>query len=380
MKSLLKRRGLLVNGTLGVLLVGGVGAAYLSLESGGDEPAASARTVTVARGDLVESVSASGSLESAKTGALSFGTSGTVEKIYVEVGDKVEKGAKLAVLDRTEALEELAAAKANLAAAAEKDTDTAQGHAAYVQAQNKVKSAQRALDGTVIHAPFAGTITAVNGSEGGPSSGSSGSGSGLGGGSANSSSSGFIEIANPSKLKVASTFTEADTTKLKVGQSATITFSALSGVTANGRVTQIDTEPTTSNNVVSFGVTITLTGRPAKARIGQTSTVTVEVARADDVLYVPSAAVSTAGGQSTVTVLENGRPVVRTVTTGITGTNGVEIKSGLEEGEQVRLTTASGDSDGASGRGGPGGTGPGRGMPGGGMPGPGMGGPPGGGR
>lgn len=376
MKSLLRRRGLLVNGTLGVLLVGGVGAACLSLESGGDEPAASARTVTVARGDLVESVSASGSLESAKTSALSFGTSGTVEKIYVEVGDRVKKGAKLAVLDRTEALEELAAAKANLAAAAEKGTDTAQGHAAYVQAQNKVKSAQRALDGTVIHAPFAGTVTAVNGSEGGPSSGPSGSGAGGG----SSSSGGFIEIANPAELKVASTFTEADTTKLKVGQSATITFSALRGVAANGRVTQIDTEPTTSNNVVSFGVTITLTGRPAKVRIGQTSTVTVEVARAEDVLYVPSAAVSTAGGQSTVTVLENGRPVVRTVTTGITGTDGVEIKSGLEEGEQVRLTTASGDSDGASGRGGPGGTGPGRGMPGGGMPGPGMGGPPGGGR
>ncbi len=343
MKSLLKRRGVLVNGTLGVLLVGGIGVAYLSLGADGDEPVSASRTVTVSRGNLTESVSASGSVESAKTSALSFSGSGTVKKIYVEVGDKVEKGAELAVLDRTEALEDLNAAKANLAVAEDGDTGTTQGYAAYVQAQNAVKSAQRALDGTVIHAPFAGTVTAVNGTVGGSASGSSSSGNDANT-SSSSSSSGFIEIANPSKLKIESSFTEADTTKLKVGQNATVGFSALSGVTADGKVTRIDTEPATTDNVVSFGVTITLTGKPAKVRIGQTATATVTVSEASDVLYVPAAAVSTAGGQSTVTVLENGKPVVRTVTTGVTGTTGVEIKSGLEEGDQVRLTVSTSTS------------------------------------
>ncbi|WP_106399102.1 efflux RND transporter periplasmic adaptor subunit [Actinocorallia populi] len=346
MKPLLKRRGLVLNGTLSVLLAGGVGVACLSLGGDGEEPATSARTTTVSRGSLVESVSASGSVESAKSSALSFGGSGTVKKIYVAVGDKVKKGAKLAVLDQTEAQEDLEAAQANLAAAADEDTDSAQGYAGYVQAQNAVKSAQRALDGTVIHAPFAGTITAVNGSVGGPAV-SSGTESSTAGDS--SGVSGFIEIANPSKLKIEGTFTESDTTKLKVGQSATITFNALSGVTANGKVTQISTEPTTTDNVVSFGVVITLTDRPAKVRIGQTSTVTVEVSRAEDVLYVPSAAVSTAGGQSTVTVLEDGEPVVKTVTTGVTGDSGVEIKSGLEEGDQVQLTTTSADTTSGNG-------------------------------
>lgn len=367
MKSLLKRRAVVVNGTLGVLLIGGVGVAYLSLGDDGGEATATTRTVAVSRGSLTESVSASGSVESAKTSALSFSGSGTVKKIYVEVGDRVDKGDKLAALDQTEALETLEAAKADLAVAADGDTGTAQGYASYVQAQNAVKSAQRALDGTVISAPFSGTVTAVNGSVGGSASGSSG-----GGANSSSSSGGFIEIANPSKLKIDASFTEADTTKLKVGQSAAITFSALSGVTAAGKVTQIDTEPTTTNNVVSFGVTITLTSRPAKVRIGQTSTATVVVSQASDVLYVPSAAVSTAGGQSTVTVLENGRPVTRTVTTGISGTTGVEIKSGLEEGDQVQLNASS------TGTGTNGGF-PGGGL-GGGLGGGNMGGPPGGGR
>ncbi|MDX6739292.1 efflux RND transporter periplasmic adaptor subunit [Actinocorallia sp. A-T 12471] len=366
MKSLIKRRGVLVNGTLGVLLAGGVGVAYLSLGDGAlfgeDEPAsASTRTVTVSRGDLTASVSASGSVESAKSSALSFAGSGTVDEIYVKVGDKVAKGQKLAILDQTEALENLEAAQANLAVAADGDTDSTQGYAQYVQAKNAVRSAQRTLDGTVIYAPFKGTVTAVNGEEGGSSSGSSGSSSaGTAGASA---SSGFIEIANPSKLKVDGDFTEADTTELKVGQSATVTFNALSGVTAEGKVTAIDTEPTTTNNVVSFSVTITLTSKPAKVRIGQTSTVTVVTSEAKDVLYVPSAAVSTAGGQSTVTVVRNGTTSVVTVETGIAGTSGTEIKSGLEEGDTVQV--ASTGTSGSTGSGFPGG-GMGGGFPGGG--------------
>ncbi len=371
MKSLLKRRAVVVNGALGVVLIGGIGVAYLSLGDDGAEPVTSTRTATVSRGELVESVSASGSVESAKTSSLNFTGSGTVEDIYVAVGDKVKKGARLAALDRTEALEDLDKAKADLAVAADGDTDTAQGYATYVQAQNAVKSAQRALDGTVIYAPFGGTVTAVNGNEGGSSSASGGNGGGSG--ATSTSSSGFIELADTSKLKIDGSFTEADTTKLKVGQKATIGFDALSGVTAEGKVTQIDTEPTTTNNVVSFGVTITLTTRPAKVRIGQTSTVTVTVSQVSDVLYVPTAAVSTAGGQSTVTVLENGKPVVKTVTTGISGTSGVEIKSGLEEGQQVQITTTTASGSNTGNR-------PGGNMGGGGIPGGGMGGFPGGGR
>jgi macrolide-specific efflux system membrane fusion protein len=335
MKSLIKRRAFVVNGTLGVLLIGGVGFAYVSLgDDGGGGTATASRTVTVSRGSLTSSVSASGAVQSAKSRSLSFTGSGTVDKIYVKVGAKVVKGQKLGRLDQTEALENLTAAKAGYTVASDADTSTAQGYSQYVQAKNTYLSAQRALDGTILYAPYAGTITAINGTVGGSAGSSSGSSA------SGTTSTGFMEIADTSKLMVEGSFTEADTTKLKVGQAATISFDALTGVTATGKVTEIGTTATTTSNVVSYTATISLTSRPAKVRIGQTATAVVTVAKASNALYVPTAAVTTAGGQSTVTVVKNGKPVVTVVTLGIAGDSGTEIKTGLAEGDTVQIAVA----------------------------------------
>jgi macrolide-specific efflux system membrane fusion protein len=396
-KSLLRRRGVLINGALAVLLLGGAGAAYLSLsdDAGASSPG---RTVPVSRGTVVASVSASGTVASARSRDLSFATSGTVDKINVQVGDKVKKGQMLATVDDANARDDLEAARAALNAAEAGDTSTASGYSSYMQAKASYNSAQRALDGTELIAPFSGTIVAVNGTVGGSSSGSGGSsgssgsggsgGSGSGGsagggvggsagggsggsgssGSAGASSSGsgsgFMTIADTSNLVVTGKFTEADVAKLKKGQQATVTFDAVRNTQASGKVTEIDQTATTSNNVVQYGVTVSLTDPPAGLRIGATASVGVTTAQAQDVLYVPTAAVRTAGGRSTVTVLEGGKQVLRVVQTGVQGDQGTEITSGLKEGDQVLLTLSatagtggfpSGRFPGVGGRGGLGG-------------------------
>ncbi|MBC6466425.1 efflux RND transporter periplasmic adaptor subunit [Actinomadura alba] len=376
MKSL-KRRTLLLNGALVVLLAGGVGIAYVSLADDGDATGATTRTVKVMQGTVEQSISASGSVESSKKQSLNFEASGTVTHLYVKAGDKVTKGKVLARLDRTAAEQDVSAALASLNAA-DDNTSTAQGYASYVNAKNSYDKAVRTLNGTVLRAPFAGTVTAVNGTTGGSSSGSGGgsssstSSSGTSGGTGGSSSStssdtsstgagtGFVELADLSRLQVKGAFTESDTTKLKVGQEANVSFDALTGVTATGKVTAIDTSPTTSNNVVQYNVTIALTTKPSGLRLGQTSSVEVAVARATDVLYVPTAAVRTAGGQSTVTVLQNGKQVVKTVQVGVKGDTGTEIESGLNEGDTVVITTGgTGTAPGGGAPGGPGGGAPG---------------------
>src|SRR5512139_980429 len=119
MESPLKRRRLVVNGVLALLLAGGVGAAYLTLADDGAATTAVSRTGTVTRGKVAATVSASGSIEAARSRSLSFATSGTVAKIYVKQGEKVAAGDVLAKLDQTSALESLQVAKANLTAAAE---------------------------------------------------------------------------------------------------------------------------------------------------------------------------------------------------------------------------------------------------------------------
>ncbi|WP_405087254.1 efflux RND transporter periplasmic adaptor subunit [Microbispora sp. NBC_01389] len=338
MKLSTKRRTLVINGVLVVLLLGGIAAAWASL--GGDSSAGAAPPTTrVTRGTVLASVSASGSVESARTRALSFGTNGTVRTVLVETGDRVKKGQVLARLDDTAARESLEAAKASLDAADAADTSTASGYSQYISARNAYRSAKRALAGTVLKAPFAGVVTAVNGSEGGSSGGSGGSSSQSGQSQSSSqsqgASTGFAEIADPARLRIVGNFTEADVTRIKTGQAATVTFDALTGVTAAGKVSVIDPQPQTNNNVVQYAVTVALTGVPSSVRLGQTATVQVTVGTADDVLTVASSAVTTAGGQTLVTVLENGRQVVRRVETGLKGDTTTEIKSGLQEGDQV---------------------------------------------
>ncbi|MFC4592162.1 efflux RND transporter periplasmic adaptor subunit [Sphaerisporangium corydalis] len=364
MKLSTKRRALIVNGALGVLLLGGAGVALASL-NGGSAAEAAPPTTRVTRGTVLSSVSASGSVESARTRSLSFSTSGTVEKIYVKAGDKVSKDQILARVDDTAARESLDAASASLSAAEDGDTTTASGYSQYIQARNSYRDAKRTLAGTVIKAPYSATIVAVNGTAGGSSSGSSSASSsgssgssgsgGSGGGSAGTgaaagassassgSSGGFIDIADTKRLQVVGDFTESDVTKLKTGQSATVTFDALPGVTASGKVTLIDPVSQTSNNVVQYSATISLSDVPKAVRLGQTTSVQVIVAKADDVLTVPTSAITTAGGQNTVTVLQgSAQRVTKRVEIGVKGDTTTEIKSGLNEGDQVVRTTTTG--------------------------------------
>ncbi|MCC5577412.1 biotin/lipoyl-binding protein [Microtetraspora sp. AC03309] len=400
MKLSTRRRALIVNGTLGVLVAGGAVAAYLSLAgtAAGPASAAGGSTVTVGRGTVLDSVSASGSLESARSASLDFRTSGTISSINVKEGQKVKKGQVLARLDGSSLRDDLTAASASLTVAKEQNESqaTASSYSQYVKALNSYKSAKRALAETVLKAPFSATVTAINGvigdtagsssgGGGGASSGGASSGGGAAGassGGSSSGSSGTIELIDTSRMQIVGNFTESDVTKLKVGQAATISFDALSGVTAQGRVSIINPVATTSNNVVQYPVTVTLTEIPDGVRLGQTATVAVVVDKAENVVTVPTSVITTTGGRTTVTLLRDGQRVTQTVEVGVEGDDTAEIRSGVSEGDQlVRPATTSGGTSGSTGTGGgrmQGGFGTG----GGGMPGgmPGGGGGPAGGR
>ena len=71
------------------------------------------------------------------------------------------------------------------------------------------------------------------------------------------------------------------------------------------------------------------------------------------VIAIPSAAVTTKGGTSTVTVWANGQSATRAVTLGLKGDNTTEIVSGLSAGDQVVMSigTVSGTASSSSGSG-----------------------------
>jgi macrolide-specific efflux system membrane fusion protein len=93
--------------------------------------------------------------------------------------------------------------------------------------------------------------------------------------------------------------------------------------------------------------------------------VSITTGSAENVLIVPSSAVNTTGGRSTVTVQRGEGGEVVEVEVGLAGDSGTEIKAGLSEGDVVVLGSTSSEtgSSGVPARGGmPGGMG---GMPGG---------------
>ncbi|WP_372671392.1 efflux RND transporter periplasmic adaptor subunit [Amycolatopsis kentuckyensis] len=394
-----------INGALVVLLAGAGFGIYQAFSPEPSTAQAQTRSTQVRRATVTETISAAGTLASSYTGAANFSTAGKVTSIDVKVGDVVSAGQKLATVDSTQAAKQLQVAKANLAVAqdsldsAEDAEDTpatgqnsqnstqsaansvTSAQAKLDQAQLDVQTAQEALDNTTLYAPGAGTVTAINGTVGQQSSSGSASSSsqstsssGQGGqGSSNSSassagsssSSGFITITNMTGLVVTTSVAEIDVSKVKTGQKATVTLNALPDKPIQATVSSINLTPTTSGSVVSYGAQLALTDPPDGLRPGQSASVVITVAEAQNALSVPAAAVTTAGGTNIVTVQENGQNVTRQVQVGIRGESTVQITSGLTEGENVVLSGASTGTTG-TGRTGTGGTGGTGGFPGGG--------------
>jgi macrolide-specific efflux system membrane fusion protein len=367
----LRRPSIAVNAALGAALVAGSLWAYQTLSGPDTAQAANAsvRSVPVQQGTVTKTVTADGTVESGSTASASFVTGGTVTAINVTVGQVVKKGQVLAKVDPAEAQRGLDAADADLDAArdsldraedAGSDTTTAENEVE--QAELAVDEAEAAVAGTVLKAPMAGTVVAVNGTLGSSSSGtgsssssSSGGGSGPSGSSSSSSSStsssseGFVGLADLTRMQVTAAFAEADATKLKEKQVATVTWNALSGTTASAKVTAIDPSATTANNVVTYGVTLTLDKVPAGAKVGQTVSVAVTTGSVADATFVNSAAITTVGNRHTVTVLANGQQQVRSVEIGLEGDSATQITSGVEVGEQVVLAATSTTTGGNSG-------------------------------
>jgi hypothetical protein len=239
----------------------------------------------------------------------------------------------------------LAATKASQAI----DTATVtQDQQAVTQDQQTVTSDQEALSGTTLTASITGTVTAVSGTvgetvSGGSSSSASGNSSSVAGASSSSSSSsssGFVTVDNLKDLEVVAGFAEADATKIAVGQPATVTLAALPSTEVAGVVAAISPTSVVTSNVVTYDETIALKNAPATVLDGMTADVSVVVETAADVLEVPSAAVTTTGLASTVTVLKNGKQVTTRVTVGLVGNSTTQILSGVTAGEKLVEPTA----------------------------------------
>lgn len=377
-----RRRKWIVVGAVALVVVAGggyLGYRMLGSSTAADRGPSGPPTATVSRGSVIDTVSAAASLRASRSANVDFGVSAIVNKVFVKLGDKVSKNQKLATADDRQAKAQLDAAKAQLesakqalAAAKEAKQPTTGPNAQVKQAELQVEQAQDAVRSTTIYAPFAGTVTAMNGAVGqrsgggGTSAGNTGGGSGSGGGSQGGSSggrggpsgipdipqppsqgssgggSGFLTITDLSGYQISATFSEIDIVKLKVGQTAQVAVNALGGKKFPAKVVQVDLMPASTSGVVQYGVLLELDEPSAELKPGQSANVVVTTAKAENVLQVPSGAVQTVDGKSSVIVLDNGQQKPTPVQLGVRSDHIIEITSGLKEGDSVLLADSGG--------------------------------------
>ncbi len=213
-------------------------------------------------------------------------------------------------------------------------SDIAQQQASIVTAQVAVSTAQKGVDDTTLVAPAAGTVSAVNGA--------------VGEAVASGGTTGFITLVNLSSLQVKAAFSETDAAKVQVGQTASVSFDALTNQTFTGKVVAIDSASTVTSNVVTYNVTVSLDSSSPQVKEGMTATVDVTVAEKDGVLVLPASAVTGRGQTATVTVRTASGDEQKQVTIGLRGDDNVEIASGLSAGDVV-VTKVSSTTTGGGG-------------------------------
>ena len=237
-------------------------------------------------------------------------------------------GATIAAAERTAraAIDAaLATARANAAPARQAEPGTvAQDEAQVIQDQNTLAAARQMLAETRLTAPFAGTVDQVSGTVGQSAGGGGGGGSG--------SQSSVVTLVSH-QLAVTADVSETQVTRLALGDTATALVNADTPAQVPARVATIAPTPAGGG---AFPVTFDLAATPAGARPGLTVSLSVVLARSDDVLSVPSAAVHGSGAHAFVTTLgANGTRRSVRVTVGLVGDRPTAIAAGLRAGQRV---------------------------------------------
>ena len=149
----------------------------------------------------------------------------------------------------------------------------------------------------------------------------------------------LMQLADLSKLLVVTHINQVDVARITMDQRVKLRVESLPDEDMEAQVTEIALVAAIKNNVKGFEVKAMIEDPSPKLRPGMTVNMTVPIAKADDVVSVPIAAVFRGDGRSKVVYVRNGEATEkRVVTVGITDINFAHIEKGLQEGEEILLT------------------------------------------
>lgn len=353
--------------TLVIVAVAAIAAlAVWLLSDGKKEEKITFDTAAVAPANIMNSITATGTIEPVTSVTVGTQVSGIVSKLFVDYNSVVKKGQVIAELDKTNLMSQLNTAKTQLATAqsqlnyqtanykryktlfekglvAADDFDNAklsytQAKEQVVSAKEEVQRAQTNLGYATITSPIDGVVLSKSVEEGQTVA-------------ASFSTPELFTIAQDlTNMQVVANVDEADIGDVKEGERVSFTVDAYPDDTFEGEVKQVRQEATTSNNVVTYEVVISAPNADLKLKQGLTANVTIYTAERKGVLSVPSKAlrftpqketvgkmkiVDAANAKNKVWTIEGNSIVAHKVNIGMTDGTNTQIVGGIAEGTKV---------------------------------------------
>ena len=356
-------------GVLGVAIIFGLG--------GCKKDDAVYTTAEVKRGDVVQKITASGTINPISTVNIGTQVSGIIEEIYVDFNSNVKKGQLLAVIDPQtfEASVDQKQAALNIAKAelevtkndivyykkhldrikklntskysTDKELETAQRdydnsiaqkalrEAQVLQAEATLKQAKIDLEYTKIISSVDGVVISREVEVGQTVA-------------ASFETPVLFNVAEDlTKMQIEATVVEADISKVKEGQKVLFNVDSFPNETFEGVVTQVRNEAVTTSNVVTYEVVISVNNLEHKFKPGMTANVEIITANEKDILVVPNKALRFSMGddiryqQKGVWILKDGKPQRINVIAGVYDDNNTQITSNeLHEGTEIIVEKA----------------------------------------
>jgi HlyD family secretion protein len=344
-----------------VAVIGAGAGAYYRMHSGND---LQVNTSPVTRGDIVDTVGATGTLQAVTTVQVGSQVSGNISWLGADFNSIVKKGQVIAKLDPSLFEAQLQQAKANLAQAqanlakSQSDLDRAkvqvtdaqqkytrskelaarsllpqsdldaakialdtavagvasqqatvtQSLAAVKQSEASVNQNQVNLDHTIIEAPIDGIVTQRSVDVGQTVAASM------------QAPTLFIIAADLTKMQVNANIDEADVGRIRPNQTVTFRVDAYPTEEFVGTVAQIRLQPVVVQNVTTYGTIIDVPNPDLKLKPGMTANLKVQIAKRTDVLRVPNSALRFRPSADVFAVLN--QPVPPEVTGGGRGGRG----------------------------------------------------------
>jgi HlyD family secretion protein len=156
-----------------------------------------------------------------------------------------------------------------------------------------------------------------------------------------------VHVRTASETQLLIKIDELDINALAVGQTASITLDALTGLTETGTISEIAQNGSVSQGNTTFTVTLALPVND-QMRLGMSATAVIMIEKRENIVKIPLSALQESGGEQYVyvgtAVSANDLGEKRVVVIGISDGEYVEIKSGLASGETVNYYYASGSS------------------------------------